>query len=136
MTTRFVCFSLIQNHQHPLKNRNQVKASQMRSKLKLVILICAIIIVVTLYPRYEQFVENIPIHKGLSIPPPSPTWQFDIVPNIIHQTAPNDVSKWPDKWIKCQESWKDHFPEWSYTLWDDDGMALHGDSLPVILSYV
>jgi len=44
------------------------------------------------------------------------------ITKIIHQTAPNDKSKWPDLWYKCQESWKKMYPNYKYKLWSDEDL--------------
>jgi mannosyltransferase OCH1-like enzyme len=41
------------------------------------------------------------------------------IPKIIHQTAPDDKSKWPAVWYKCQESWKRNYPDYEYRMWSD-----------------
>jgi hypothetical protein len=43
-----------------------------------------------------------------------------MIPKIIHQTAPSDVSKWHPLWFKCRESWKKNFPNFQYKLWSDE----------------
>ncbi len=45
-----------------------------------------------------------------------------MIPKIIHQTAPDDKSRWHPIWETCQKSWKDAFPhpEYSYQFWNDD----------------
>ena len=42
------------------------------------------------------------------------------IPKIIHQIAPSDEKKWNPIWKPCQESWKRHFPDWEYRLWNDE----------------
>ena len=42
------------------------------------------------------------------------------IPKIIHQTGPEDLSKWHPIWIKCQQSWKDTHPDFEYRFWSDD----------------
>jgi len=44
------------------------------------------------------------------------------IPQIIHQTAPNDKSKWPELWFKCQASWKKMYPNYTYKLWSDEDL--------------
>jgi len=44
------------------------------------------------------------------------------IPKIIHQTAPADKSKWPEIWYKCQQSWKDKFPDYEYKMWTDEDL--------------
>ena len=41
------------------------------------------------------------------------------IPKIIHQTAPDDKSKWPAVWYKCQESWRRNYPDYEYRMWYD-----------------
>lgn len=41
------------------------------------------------------------------------------IPKIIHQTAPDDMAKWPEIWYKCQESWKRNYPDYEYRMWTD-----------------
>jgi hypothetical protein len=43
-----------------------------------------------------------------------------MIPKIINQTAPADSSKWHPLWHRCQQSWKENFPEFEYRLWTDD----------------
>lgn len=47
-----------------------------------------------------------------------------MIPKIIHQTAPDDKSKWHPIWETCQNSWKEAFPhpEYSYQFWNDDDL--------------
>lgn len=42
------------------------------------------------------------------------------IPNIIHQTAPADSSKWHPLWKRCQQSWKTHFADFEYRFWSDE----------------
>lgn len=44
------------------------------------------------------------------------------IPKIIHQTAMADRSKWHPIWERCQASWRKHFPDWTYIMWDDDDL--------------
>jgi len=44
------------------------------------------------------------------------------IPKIIHQTAPQDTTKWNKMWFKCQESWWKHFPDYEYRLWSDEDL--------------
>lgn len=41
------------------------------------------------------------------------------IPKIIHHIAPADKSKWHIFWHKCYESWKQHFPNYQFMLWND-----------------
>ena len=63
------------------------------------------------------------IQKALGLPEPSPTWQSDRIPKLIHQTAPKDTSNWSPKWHTCQASWKEHFPDWNYVFWTDEDIS-------------
>lgn len=42
------------------------------------------------------------------------------IPKIIHQTAPADKSKWHPLWVRCQQSWKERFPDFEYRFWTDE----------------
>lgn len=44
------------------------------------------------------------------------------VPKILHQTAPADRAKWHPIWEQCAASWRRHFPDWTYVMWDDDDL--------------
>jgi mannosyltransferase OCH1-like enzyme len=44
------------------------------------------------------------------------------IPQIIHQTAPEDIKKWHPHWSSCQASWGKIFPEYTYMLWNDDDL--------------
>ena len=46
----------------------------------------------------------------------------NMIPMLIHQTAPSDRSKWSPVWEKCQDSVAERFPGFSYKLWDDDDL--------------
>lgn len=45
----------------------------------------------------------------------------NIIPKIIHQTAPANKSKWDKIWTECQKSWFEKFPypEYEYKMWND-----------------
>lgn len=51
--------------------------------------------------------------------PVSPTWNTDVVPRMIHQTAPADTTRWHPLWPLCQRTWKEKFPDYHYKLWND-----------------
>ena len=42
------------------------------------------------------------------------------IPQIIHQTAPADKSKWHPLWHRCRESWQTHFNNFEHRLWTDE----------------
>jgi mannosyltransferase OCH1-like enzyme len=46
----------------------------------------------------------------------------EIIPKIIHQTAPTDESKWKPIWKQCQDSWKNLHPDFEYRFWSDEDM--------------
>ncbi len=52
--------------------------------------------------------------------PISPSWNTDVVPKLIHQTAPGDTKRWHPLWALCQQTWKEKFPECKYKLWSDE----------------
>jgi mannosyltransferase OCH1-like enzyme len=41
------------------------------------------------------------------------------IPKIIHQTGPEDRSKWHPLWFRCQKSWHENFPDFEYRFWND-----------------
>jgi hypothetical protein len=43
-----------------------------------------------------------------------------MIPKIIHQTGPTDLTKWHPLWFKCQESWKKNFLDFEYRFWNDE----------------
>jgi len=43
-----------------------------------------------------------------------------MIPKIIHQTGPTDLTKWHPLWFKCQESWKKNFSDFEYKFWNDE----------------
>ena len=47
-----------------------------------------------------------------------------IIPKIIHQTAPADKNKWHEIWSTCQQSWKTQFPapKYEYKMWTDEDL--------------
>jgi len=42
-----------------------------------------------------------------------------VIPKIIHQTAPSSEIDWHPVWFKCQDSWKKHYHNFEYILWND-----------------
>jgi mannosyltransferase OCH1-like enzyme len=47
---------------------------------------------------------------------------FDSIPKIIHQIAMSKLQHedtWPTSWKTSQETWKTHFPDFEYKLWND-----------------
>ena len=54
--------------------------------------------------------------------PVSNTWDSDLVPRIIHQTAPSDKSRWNPDWERCQKTWHKHFPDYQYMFWSDEDL--------------
>ena len=46
----------------------------------------------------------------------------NIIPKIIHQTAPADKSKWHKDWAKCQDTWFKYFPDFEYKMWTDEDL--------------
>ncbi len=42
-----------------------------------------------------------------------------MIPKIIHQTAPSKKSQWHPVWDICQPTWKLHFPDFEYIVWND-----------------
>jgi hypothetical protein len=49
---------------------------------------------------------------------------YSTIPNIIHQTAPADKSKWNKIWEECQKTWKDKFPNYEYKMWTDEDLDM------------
>ena len=43
-----------------------------------------------------------------------------MIPKIIHQTGPTNNDDWHPLWIKCAQSWKNHFSDFEYRFWDDN----------------
>lgn len=43
-----------------------------------------------------------------------------VIPKIIHHIAPTDKSRWHPIWDRCYQSWKEHFPDFDYRLWNDE----------------
>ena len=43
-----------------------------------------------------------------------------MISKIIHQTAPSSEIDWHPVWFKCQNSWKNHYNNFEYILWNDD----------------
>lgn len=41
------------------------------------------------------------------------------IPNIIHQIAPHDKLRWHPLWYACYQSWKAHFCDAKFYLWND-----------------
>jgi mannosyltransferase OCH1-like enzyme len=48
----------------------------------------------------------------------------NIIPKIIHQTAPSNKDKWHPIWFEYQKTWHKYFPspEYKYVLWSDDDL--------------
>jgi hypothetical protein len=45
-----------------------------------------------------------------------------MIPKIIHQTAPSDITKWHSSWFEYQKSWKNHFSNYEYKIWTDEDL--------------
>lgn len=45
---------------------------------------------------------------------------MNMIPKIIHQTAPSNMNDWHPIWEECQESWKRNFPDFEYVMWNDE----------------
>lgn len=43
-----------------------------------------------------------------------------MIPKILHQTGPEDKSRWHPLWIKCQQSWQKHFSDFEHVFWNDE----------------
>jgi mannosyltransferase OCH1-like enzyme len=43
-----------------------------------------------------------------------------MIPQIIHQSAPLDRSKWNPVWEKCHPSWVENFPKFDHMMWTDE----------------
>jgi len=43
-----------------------------------------------------------------------------VISEIIHQTAPSSQTDWHPIWFTCQRSWKNHYKNFEYILWNDD----------------
>ena len=48
----------------------------------------------------------------------------NIIPKIIHQTAPKDKTKWYPIWNKCHQTWLNLFPkpEYKHIMWHDEDL--------------
>lgn len=42
-----------------------------------------------------------------------------MIPKIIHQTGPSNISNWHPLWFPCAQSWKKQFPTFEYKFWND-----------------
>lgn len=42
-----------------------------------------------------------------------------MIPNIIHQTGPEDRSVWHPFWNLCHQSWKEQYSTFTHTFWSD-----------------
>jgi len=42
-----------------------------------------------------------------------------MIPKIIHQTGPSNISNWHPLWFPCAQSWKNQFPTFEYKFWND-----------------
>jgi len=47
-----------------------------------------------------------------------------MIPKIIHHTAPSNKEDWHPLWFKCRESWKTHFQDFDYKMWNDEEIDL------------
>lgn len=55
------------------------------------------------------------------------------VPAIVHQTAPQDRSRWHPRWTHCRKSWRKVCPgpDYEHRFWDDDDLrALVAEAFP------
>ena len=95
------------------------------------ILIYSVIIIVVVLNYLVQYMIipkafMFPIHRNFNKTFPllevSKTWNTDKIPKIIHQTAPSETEKWNPIWFKCQQSWKEKFPDFEYKMWTDEDL--------------
>ena len=45
------------------------------------------------------------------------------IPRLIHQIAPQDITRWHSSWLECYNTWKVHFPVengFVFKLWNDE----------------
>lgn len=42
-----------------------------------------------------------------------------MIPKIIHQTGPSNISNWHPLWFPCAQSWKNQFSTFEYKFWND-----------------
>jgi len=51
------------------------------------------------------------------------------IPKIIHQIWDDRIEPLPERYVHLSETWKQHYPEWHYILWDskriDDFIEVH-----------
>ena len=69
-----------------------------------------------------ETIESQPSIWDLRLPRASATWMTDLVPKIVHHTAPSDKGKWPPLWHKCYSSFLTEFPEpeYKHVMWTDE----------------
>lgn len=75
-----------------------------------------------LVPSFLVFPIGRNPYSTFPILPASETWTTDSVTKIIHQTGPSDKSRWDPVWEKCQNSWKEKFPDYEYMFWSDEDL--------------
>lgn len=96
-----------------------------RNNWKLII-VCVLSMLIVTYVSCYKVVEGYEVGGGITAEDivgdnvPSYSWEKDIVPNIIHQTAPTHKGKWDPSWVICQETWKQKFPDHRYIMWTDE----------------
>jgi mannosyltransferase OCH1-like enzyme len=89
----------------------------------LVALVCVVFIAwasiktswVEMFDNPDQVVSITSV--GLS--KPSPTWQSDTIPKIVHQMAPADQAYWHPYWEPCHRTWKTMYPDFIHKMWND-----------------
>lgn len=45
-----------------------------------------------------------------------------MIPRIVHQTAPDDISLWPKSWHTCQKSVLQNMKGFEYRMWNDNDL--------------
>jgi len=45
-----------------------------------------------------------------------------LIPKVIHQTGPQDQSRWHPLWSRCQQSWTERFGDAEYRFWTDQDL--------------
>jgi mannosyltransferase OCH1-like enzyme len=85
----------------------------------ILIIIIILLLIILLFGVYSRFGDN-----------------SNIVPKIIHQTAPSDKSKWSKEWAECQTTWFKYFSDFEYKMWNDDDLdALVKEKFPEFWDY-
>jgi mannosyltransferase OCH1-like enzyme len=94
--------------------------------IKIIVLIISIITIIFLiYYLYRKYNHILYYNNHKYSVKLKSKESYEKIPKIIHQLAPQDVSKWPDTWIYCYHTWRKKYKKedgYKYKIWTDEDL--------------